>query len=70
MLYKFGYKLDEISSIFNTLQFTTLVLYSVQCTIIRNVNYTLMDLVTFSLTQIGLITFSLTHCCKQFTACI
>ena len=30
MLYNFCYKLDEISSIFSTPQFTTLVLYSVQ----------------------------------------
>ena len=30
MLYNFGYKLNEIRSIFSTLQFTTHVVYSVQ----------------------------------------
>ena len=39
MLYKFVYKLDENRSIFSTLQFTTLVLYSEQIVCTRTYEY-------------------------------
>ena len=53
MLDKFGYKLDEICSIFNSPEFTTLVLYSVQlyeqmyCTLCTLQMYTILYICTY-----------------------
>ena len=56
MLYNFGYKLDEIRSIFSTLQFTTLILYTVQCTIeCTEVLYILLYICTLAVARLSTV---------------